>query len=79
MRIPYYSQIFQFMEATHSGVTGGLVVAKHAEEESSTALVHVPIPIRLTEEEIAADWDLINNYVNVTEVPAQVKLYVSNV
>ena len=43
------------MEATRSGVTGGLVVAKHAEEEFRLVLGLVPIPRRLTEEEIAVD------------------------
>ena len=62
------------MEATRGGVTGGLVVTKHAEEEFRLVLGLVPIPLRLTEEEIAADWGLINNHVNVTHVPAQVKL-----
>ena len=45
------------MEITHSGVTGGLVVAKHAEEELSDALVHATIPRQQTEGEIAEDWD----------------------
>ena len=62
------------MEATHSGVTGRLVVAKHVEEEFRLVLGLVPIPRWQTEDEIAADWDLINNHVNVTDVPAQVKL-----
>ena len=48
------------MEATRSGVTGGLVVAKHAEKEFRLVLGLVPIPRRLTVEEIAVDWGLIN-------------------
>ena len=62
------------MEATHSWVTGGLVVAKHAEEKSSTALVHAPIPLRLKVEEIVADWDQLRNHGGVTHAPVMVKV-----
>lgn len=72
------SQIFLSTEDIHNGrsgdSTGGLLVANHAEGESSIALARVPILRRKTEEETAADWNLINNHRDVTHAPAQVKL-----
>ena len=61
------------MEATHNGVTG-LVVAKHVEEESSTALVYTPIPDQQTDEEFAGDWDQYQNHEDVTHTSSQVKV-----
>ena len=60
------------MEATRSGVTGGLVVANHADGhgELSTAFVHVPIPRQQTKEEAA--WDHIKKLEYVIGVYVQV-------
>ena len=60
-----------FMEDTHGGA-GGVGAAEHAEEEFSIGIVIVPIPDRKTEEEIAADWDEIENQEDVTDICAQV-------
>lgn len=63
------------MEATRSGVTGRLNVAKHVEEELRLDLGLVPIPCRQIEEEIVASLgNLINNHGNVTHIAAQVNL-----
>ena len=61
------------MEVTHNGVTG-LVFAQHVKEESSTALIHAPIPDQQTEREIAVDWDQHQNHEDVTRAPTQVKV-----
>lgn len=62
-------EIFQFTVAGHNGVADGLVVAKHVEEELRLVLGHVPVPLRLIEDEIVVV--LVNNHVDVTPVPAQ--------
>ena len=59
------------MEVTRSGVTGGLLVANHADGELSIALVHVLIPRQHTEEEIAWDW-IRKIFDHVTLVDVQV-------
>lgn len=63
-------QIFQFMEVIRSGVSGGLLVANHVEEELSTVLVHAPIPRQQTKEDIAVDQ--ISYSEDVTHIDAQV-------
>ena len=63
--------------AGHNGVADGLVVAKHVEEELRLVLGHVPVPLRLIEDEIVVV--LVNNHVDVTPVPAQVSLYRNSV
>ena len=47
------TQIFLFMEVTRSGVTGGLLVANHADGELGIAIVHAPILRHQTKEEAA--------------------------
>lgn len=61
------------MEVTRSGVTGGLVVAHHADGELNIVLVHAPILRQQTKEETAVDWDQIRKMCeNVTHVDVQV-------
>ena len=59
------------MEDTRGGA-GGVGAANHAEEEFSIGIVIAPIPGRKTEEEIAADWDELENQEDVTDICAQV-------
>ena len=58
------------MEDTHGGA-GGVGAADHAEEEFSIGIVIAPIPSRKTEEEIAADWDELENQEDVTDTCAR--------
>lgn len=58
------------MEDTLGGA-GGIGAAEHAEEEFSIGIVIAPIPGRKTEEEIAADWDELENQEDVTDIRAQ--------
>jgi len=58
------------MEDTHGGASG-VGAANHVEEEFSIGLVIVPIPGRKTEEEIAEDWDEIENQEDVTDICVQ--------
>ena len=60
--------------ATRSGVLG-LPLARHAQEELSTALVHAPIPVQQTEEETAVDLDELKNQGDVTDKGAQVMTF----